>query len=86
MVSGWSGPASWPCGRQRVGRAEATEGAGLQALSGFLLPPRERSQGQGTSLKLRVSCPCLRGVWKRWGCLLSQHCHDWLEHLPGPKL
>ena len=38
------------------------------------------SRGQGTSLKLRVSCQCLRGVWKRWGCLLSQHCQLQYTH------
>lgn len=71
MVSGWSGPASWPCGRQRVGRAEATEGAGLRALSGFLPPPRERSQGAGDLPETEGELPVLEGYLETLGLPLE---------------
>ena len=67
MVSGRSAPASWPYGRQGVGRAAATEGAELGALGGFLPPPRERRQGAGDLPETEGELPVLEGCLETLG-------------------
>lgn len=53
------------------GKGRATEGVGLQALSGFLPPPRERSQGAGDLPETEGELPVLEGCLETLGLPLE---------------